>query len=135
MTKILEKGNLLVGSWVQFKGTFLGEISNIFNKYLCVSTGAKAIRWIWGPSIAFYNKDKEKIQNYFKETQRLSNELKLSRNPDDFWLAIFMRKEGKIEVINKTYVVAHEKENSSWKSFLRNIENHRDGNRIIKYLK
>lgn len=127
MTKALVRNqNLLVGSWVIWKGNFFSRISSFFNKYFCVSKNKKATYWIWGPSMAFWGKDKEVVRDIFIQSYSLSEKIGLSRNPDDFWLALFMSKRGNIEVVNTTFVAGHTKEKSFTEAWNRNRENNKN---------
>jgi len=135
MTETLsQNNNILVGSWVKFKGTFFGFLSNIFNKNNCQTKGGKATRWIWGASFAFWRKDIEFVKKVFKESTSLSSQLNLTRNPEDFWLALLMSQRGNIEVTNKTHVSVKEKERSTLESIKRNIENKQNGHKIERSL-
>lgn len=136
MKRTLMKDNILVGSYIKIIGSFFVEVSNIWNRYFCVSKGPMAIRWIWGASMAFWRKDKYKIERYFKEIIDIAKKINLPKTKiaEDFYLAHEISKEGNIEVINKTFVTAYEKEKNSWKSILRNRENFKNGNILIKYL-
>lgn len=94
MTQTLTQNkNILVGSWVQFRGTLFGEVANIINRFNCKTRGKKAIHWIWGPSFGFWNKDKEMVKDILQESIALSKKLSLSRNPEDFWLAVFISQK------------------------------------------
>ena len=136
MTQTLFKNsNILVGSWVKLKGTFIGNIYNISNKYFCVSKNDKACQWIWGPSFAFYYKDISSVIKFLEESISLSRKINLSRNPDDYWLALYMRMLGNIEVTNKTYVIQNTKETSSTKLINRDRENRRNALLIRKFYK
>ncbi len=134
MTDTLQKGNVLAGSWVKFEGTFLGSVANLWNKYFCVSKRERATRFVWGSSMAFWGKDKEKIIEIFKDSIKLAKELNLSMVAEDYQLALSMSKEGNIEVTNKTFVTAVEKENSSLRACSRNNENLKNGAKIRKAL-
>jgi glycosyltransferase involved in cell wall biosynthesis len=127
MSKLLKKGNILVGSWIKIKGTIFGNISNIFIKYLCVLNTKNRGHWIWGPSFAFWGKNKEKVISILERSIELTNKLKLSRNPDDYWLALFMGNEGKLEITNKTNVVCYEKQKTSFESLSRNFDSFKNG--------
>jgi len=133
MTKTLNN-NVLVGSYIKYRGTFFGDLSNIWNKYFCVSKNKRATRWIWGAGFAFWGKDIELIKKYLEESIILSSKLNLSRNPDDYWLTLFMSKHGNLEVTNKTFVISNTKEISLKTMRMRNKENLRNGNIIRKYL-
>lgn len=136
MTKALSRNrNTLVGSWIKTKGTFFSVVTSLFNKYFCVSKNKTAAYWIWGPSMAFWGRDKERIKTTFEESFTLSEKLGLSRNPDDFWLALFMSNYGNMEVINTTSVTAHVKEKTSQESWKRNIENNKNARRMKIYMK
>lgn len=125
--------NILVGSYIKFKGDLFLSISNIFNKIKCKTSGEKAVRWLWGGSFAFWNKDKDLVKNIFEKTIELSRDLQLSRNPEDFLLAKFLNKQGNIEITNKTFVVAIAKEKSIFESFKRNRKNNKNAEKIEKY--
>lgn len=127
--------NILVGSWVAFSGTFFGTLANILNKFNCKTRNKQAIHWVWGPSFGFWNKDIETVKEILHRSIELSQKLSLSRNPDDFWLATFMSRKGNIEVINKTYVTQHQKEETSAQAIQRNSENIRNGKIIEAFLK
>jgi glycosyltransferase involved in cell wall biosynthesis len=136
MTKVLGKGNnILVGSWVEFNGTFFGSIANLTNRFFCVSKGRNATAWVWGPSFAFLGTYKKQVQEILERSIVLSKELKLSRNPDDYWLALMMSRLGNIEVTNKTHVTQYTKEQSSTSAITRNRENKRNGKVIRMFMK
>lgn len=132
MKRTLMNDNVLVGSWMKQEGNVFAWISNFFNKYNCVKP-YKVERWIWGPSMAFWGKDIEVVRDVFERSIVLSKELQLSRNPDDYWLALFMKQRGKLEMTNKTYVVQHPKEKNSIETITRNNENISNGNRMEAY--
>ncbi|HSE56550.1 MAG TPA: glycosyltransferase family 2 protein [Candidatus Paceibacterota bacterium] len=135
MVATLEKpGNVLVGSWVKYKGTIFGFLSNWFNKFWCVRQ-KKVERWIWGSSFAFWGRDKEYVREVFEKSFALSKELGLSRNVDDYWLALFMKKRGRLEITNKTHVVSYTKEVSTWEVIRRNRENMQNAARMEQFLK
>lgn len=133
MVKILNSNNILVSSWTKFKGTFFGEISNIFNKYLCKTRDLEATNWVWGTSFGFWGKDIEQVKSILKESELLMQKLNLSKICDDFWLALFMLKNGNIEVTNKTHVTQNQKEKNSIQAIFRNFENYRNGSIIKKF--
>lgn len=135
MVKTLKRNNLLVGSWVRMRGTFYNFLSNIYNKYYCVRQKDAVERWIWGASFAFWGRDKEFVSETLQKTEKLSEQLNLTRNPDDCWLAMFMKRRGSLEVTNKTYVSPYAKEDSSHSAITRNLENIKNGDRIEKYFK
>jgi glycosyltransferase involved in cell wall biosynthesis len=135
MTKTLEN-NILVGSWVKFNGSIFDNLSNIWNKYFCVSKNKKAARWIWGASFAFWSKDKDFVLKTLEKSISTSKELNLpcEKIAEDFWLALFMSKIGNLEITNKTWVTADTKGASSINSYLRNRQNHKNGRLIEKFL-
>jgi glycosyltransferase involved in cell wall biosynthesis len=128
-----QNNNVLVGSYIKFKGDLFLSLSNIFNKIKCKTFGEKATRWLWGGSFVFWNKDKDLIKNMFEKTIELSKNLQLSRNPEDFLLAKFLSKKGNIEITNETFVTVKAKEKSIFQSFKRNRENNKNGKKIEKY--
>lgn len=133
MKKTLRNNNVLVGSWIKYKNTFFGRISNIFNMYKCISKH-HAERWVWGPSMAFWKRDSDVVREIFEQSILLSQELGLSRNPDDYWLALFMKKRGQLQVTNKTYVAQHPKEQSSIEMIQRNKENMNNARLVNTYI-
>lgn len=134
MVKTLSRGNILVGSWIKLKGNLLGQISNFSNRLRCTHSKNPS-RWLWGSSFAFWGKDKEYIKEFLEKSKILSRDLGLSRNPDDLWLALFMKELGLIEITNKTYVTQNAKEQTLMSGIKRNFENIRNGNEIEKYFK
>lgn len=134
MVKTLDQNNILVGSWIKFKGTFLGWISNFFNKYLCIEN-KKPERWFWGASMTFWGKDKNLINDILEKSIVLSKNLELTRNPYDYWLGLFMKDYGNIKITNDTCVTAQTKEISTKETFRRNTENRNNGKKIDEYLK
>lgn len=129
------KSNVLAGSYVKIRGSFISNINNIFNKYLCSSKNFKAIPWLWGTSFAFSETSKAKILNILEKSVELSKKINLTRNPDDYWVANYMGGIGNIEVTNKTFVTQNPKEKGWLKEILRNIENATNGTKIKIYLK
>lgn len=132
MVKTLQNDNILVGSWVKIKGTFFAMIASFFRKYLCVLDTKNKYHWIWGPSFAFWSKDKEKVKSIFEKSIELTKKLKLPRNPEDCWLAFFMSQEGEVKITNKTHVVCFQKEKTSIETIFRNIESLRNRKLISK---
>lgn len=125
MTRTLAQGNtVLAGSWVKFKGTIFGNLYNIYNRCLCVSKNQKVAYWIWGTSYAFWGKDKERVAEILKKSAALSDALKLPRNPEDYWLALFMSTYGNLAVTNETWVTSHTKETSTLGMFFRRKESY-----------
>lgn len=133
MSRTLQKGNILVGSWMKFKGTVFGWFANFYNKYRSVRQ-QKVERMIWGPSMAFWGKDKELVMRVFQKTFELSAHLGLTRNPDDYWLALYMRSRGNLALTNKTYVSQYTKEVSSQEAIVRSTENVADGDVMDAFL-
>lgn len=131
----LLKNNILVGSWVELKGSLLSKIMNVINKYNCVSKNEQSIPWIWGSSFAFWKKDKMMIKNILEKSIEISKRLNLSRNPEDYWISSFMNKTGNIEVTNKTNVTQHIKEKGLIEEIIRNIQNIKNGAKIKYFLK
>lgn len=121
---LTKHNNVLVGSWVKFTGTLFGAVANISNKVLCTHTDPTS--WIWGPSFAFWGKDTAIVRSLFEKTFSLSTSLNLSRNPDDYWLALMMHQRGNLEVTNATFVTQHTKETTSLQALRRNRENNRN---------
>lgn len=127
------EGNILIGSWVKFKGTIFGNIYNIFNKHACHLKNEKITYWIWGSSYAFWSKDINFIREIFTRSTTLSSSLHLPRNPEDYWLALFMSKRGNLEITNKTFITPNSKDPSSWREFLRRKESVKNRNLMKDY--
>lgn len=126
MSRVLNQNKVLVGSWMKFSGTAFGWFANFFNKLRSVKT-KNIERMIWGPSMAFWGKDKELVQKIFERSIVLSKQLGLKRNPDDYWLALAMGQRGKLGMTNKTYVVQATKEVTSEEAIARSRDNVQDG--------
>jgi len=120
MTQLLNSNNnnILVASWVKLKGTLLGFFYNYFSKLLFRSNGYKSLRKVWGPSFAFSGKDIEKVRLIFLESLKLSKQLGLSRNPEDYWLALFMSEFGDIEITKKNTCNSESKRKKHHQRFL-----------------
>lgn len=127
--------NILVGSRVRFKGTWYGWISNFFNRYSGALNKENVERWIWGPSFGFWGHDKNFVKDIWEKSIRLSEHLKLSRNPEDYWLALFMKKRGRLELTHRTWVEMNTKEVSNEQARNRQIENMRNGDKMEEYFK
>ncbi len=127
--------NILVGSWIKFKGTFYGWINNLYNRGRCVAERENVARWIWGPSFAFWGRDKEFVREILEKSVALSEQLELSRNPDDLWLALYMSKRGNLEVTNETHVILNTKERSNRSAIARNLENIQNGDKMERYFR
>jgi glycosyltransferase involved in cell wall biosynthesis len=133
MSQTLQRDNVLVGSWVRFKGTAWGFVRNFFVKKIPVSKSKNATERIWGPSFGFWSKDKEKVKAIWQKSTELSRELNLTRNPEDYWLGLFMSREGNLEVTDKTCVTQYSKEKNSYKAIIRNKENIMNGKIMRNY--
>lgn len=128
---LLLETNILVGSFVLFKGSIFERMSNISNYIFCVKGNPD--RWIWGASFAFHAKDINFVKDILENSIKLKKDLSLSRFVEDFWLALFLQEKGKLEITNKTNVTVVSKESSLLKSIIRNRENLKNGNKIQKY--
>lgn len=134
MTSALGKGAVLVATWVKFVGNTFSRISNIWNRYSCVHSHNPS-RWVWGASFGFWAKDKSYVEEVFKKIYKLSQEIGLSRNVDDYWLALHMQERGSIRIINTSWVTNHTKEHSSIAAIRRNRENNRNALRMETWWK
>ena len=134
MTATLENNkNVLVGSWVKFKGTILGELYNMYSRHLRVSGKRKTAFWIWGASLAFWGKDKKFVQETIKNSVALSNKINLPSSLEDYWLAMLMSRRGNIEVTNKTYVTTSTKDVSSLEMIFREMTDRKSKRLINDY--
>ena len=134
MCHTLAKGHVLVGSWMKFEGTAFGWFANFWNKYRSVRQKNVA-RMIWGPSMGFWGKDIDVVLGIFQKSFALSTQLGLERNPDDYWLALFMKMRGSLGMTNKTFVTQHTKETSSIEAVVRSSENVSDAEKMEKYFR
>jgi glycosyltransferase involved in cell wall biosynthesis len=130
----LEKRNVLVGSWIPFKGNIFNRISSFFNKYACLSKSNPEY-WLWGGSFGFVASHKEKVVTALEKSITLSQQLGLSRNPDDYWLALQMKQYGAIEITNQTFVTHYPKEQTLKIAWQRNRENLHNGITMHAYAK
>jgi glycosyltransferase involved in cell wall biosynthesis len=130
LQKILTPSDVvLAGSWVKLHGTIFEYLATLFNKHMCIKTNPAS--WIWGASFAFKGKDIPYVREVLEKSITLSKELGLSRNPDDYWLALMMRTRGQLAVTNHTYVTPFSKETNSIQALRRNRENNRNS-RIMR---
>ena len=134
MKSLIDKDVVLVGSWVKFSGGFYNSISNYFNKLSCTKSD-NATRWLWGSSFGFLGKDKNKIKDALWRSIEISEKSKATRNPDDYILALFMKRYGSIKITNKTHVLTNVKEKGFIDEVKRNIENLKNGKRIENFLR
>ncbi len=125
--------NVLVGSWVKFKGAILGELYNIYSRHLRVSGKRKMAFWMWGASLAFWGKDKKFVQETIKNSIALSNKINLPSSLEDYWLAMLMSRRGNIEVTNKTWVTASTKDVSSFEMIFREMTDRKSKRLINDY--
>lgn len=130
LKKILEK-NILVGSFVYFKGNIFEYLSNISNYFFCEKGNPN--RWIWGASFAFHGRDLDYVKEILEEALILKNKINLTRYAEDFWLALFLQKKGTLAITNKTRVTVPSKEISLSKSIMRNKENLKNGSIMQDY--
>ncbi len=133
MVRTLGQGNVFVGSWVRYEGNVFGKIHNVFNKYLC-TLSKKTERWIWGASMGFWKRDIDFVRKVWEKSFELTTTLGLTRNPDDYWLGLFMKRHGKLRMTNKTWVTAHTQEVSSAQAVARHAENIKNGNIMETYV-
>lgn len=130
MTETLNSNNnSLVGSWVKLKGSVFSSVYNLFSMNAHFLKNQKLAYWIWASSYAFWGKDKNFIQEIIKKSASLSAKLNLPRNPDDYWVSLFMGKRGNLQVTNKTHITAYSKDTSSIEELKRRIESRK--NRIL----
>ena len=134
MIKLFQKDVVLVGSYVKLSGGIFNSISNYFNKKSCTKFN-NATLWVWASSFGFLGKDVVKISDGLEKSIEISDKAKLTRNPDDYILALFMKRYGVLKVTNKTYVTANVKEKGFINEIKRSLENIKNGQRVEKFLK
>lgn len=131
----LEQGHVLVGSWIRFEGTLFDIPLNIFNRYCCrMAKDDQMSAMIYGASFAFRGSDLAHVRSILLQTLALSNALKLSRHPDDYWLALFMARRGRLAVTDRTHVIATTREGTALGAMRRNLANIKNGNAIRAYM-
>jgi glycosyltransferase involved in cell wall biosynthesis len=126
------RGNILVGSRVYWRGNLYARLFNM-HRYIGTRFDQDAASWIWGPSFGFWFRDLEQARRIFEASKTLSHELGLTRNPDDYWLALHMSSIGPIEFTDRTWVVANTKERSWLQALKRNVENNKNAERMLEY--
>lgn len=126
------RGNRLVGSKVNWRGNLYARLFNM-HRYIGPKYDKDAASWIWGPSMGFWSKDIKLVQEIFRRSITLSEEIKLTRNPDDYWVALFMSQRGSIEFTKETSVTTYTKERNLAAGIRRNIENVSNGKKILRY--
>ena len=132
-TTLKNNKNVLAGSWVKFKGTIFGNIYNIFSRYACFLNNQRMAYWIWGASFIFWGRDKNFVREIFEKSLAWSKEIGLPRNPEDYWLALFMKERGRLEVTNKTWITSYTKNFSSIKEIFRRIESRKNRDLMRDY--
>lgn len=125
-------GAVLAGSYIKVTNSIFWAFANLFNKMI-ITIFKSPKGFLWGPSFAFKSKDKEFITNSLKQSEFLSKKLGLSRNPDDYWLELFMRTKGSVTITPATYVIQHPKESSFKEDIIRNRENVRNAKIVLNY--
>jgi glycosyltransferase involved in cell wall biosynthesis len=129
-----ERENILVGSRVHFIGNLFSRLFNR-QKGLGAKYNEDATRWIWGPSFGFWKKNISSVRDILIESVGLSEKLELSRNPEDYWLALYMSTLGNIQLVGATYVTVQTKEQNSSEATERAIENSKNGELVYAYFK
>lgn len=127
VTDILRHGtNALVGSWVKFSGTLLDRLYTLYSRHPYLSGELGVAYWIWSSSCAFWGKDKNFVRDILARSTSLSHTLHLPRNPDDYWVALFMSTRGTLARTSKTWVTHYTKETTMKEMLFRRIESHRN---------
>lgn len=124
----------LGGSSVVFFGTLFWKISTPLNKLLGLIIPNKT-GWIWGPSFAFRSEYKQSVLNFLEESQIIATTLELTRNPDDYWLALNMQTLGQVIYTTKTKVFAKSKQLTSRECLERHRSDVANGKKLLKYFK
>jgi glycosyltransferase involved in cell wall biosynthesis len=119
---LAENKRVMVGSWIRMSGPFYFHFGSLCWYFMSPSKGHKATEYLWGASLGIQGAKRRIAIEALRQGNLLSHKLQLSYNPDDYWLALFMFREGNVEVTNKTWVIAHAKETTSWQGFLRGIK-------------
>ncbi len=136
LSNLLQKDRMvMVGSWVRMSGTLLARIAGWRWYVVAPSKNFRATDYLFGASLGLWGRDKDYSIRALKAGDRLSNELGLGYNPDDYWLALFMSKKGNLEVTNKTFVTARAKEVSSKRFVTRSIAASGGRRRILDFMK
>lgn len=112
---------ILAGSWVRMQGTLWAQLAPIRWYASCAKRGFPATDWLFGASFAYRKRDTDKLRFALTEGIRLSKQLRLPTTPDDYWIALFLSRDGVVEVTNRTWVMAYAKEHFSIQGFIRGI--------------
>jgi glycosyltransferase involved in cell wall biosynthesis len=134
MVPLLKRDVVLAGSWVKLSGGIYYSFSNFFNKRSCLKRD-NATHWIWGASFAFLGRDKEKVREAFLKSIEISEKINLNLNPDDYILALYMKRYGSLMITNKTFVTANMKEQGLISEIKRSIENIMNRKKVERFLK
>ncbi len=123
LTSLFEKNDalIIVGSWVRMAGLFLAHIASARWYFFTKAKGEKGTDYLYGASYGIRGAGKGIAIKALTESIRLSAELGLAYNPDDYWLALFMLMHGEIKITNKTWVIAQTKETTNWQFIRRSI--------------
>jgi len=137
LVSLFETNNNLViaGSWVRMKGILLAHVASLRWYLFANAKGKRATDFLWGAGYAINGSYKEKAIRALTEGSRLSQELGLAYNPDDYWLALFMYQEGEIQITNKTWVIAHAKETTNLQFMRRSFIAQSIRDKIFRFLK
>lgn len=135
MTETLKKEKVVMtGSWIRMSGSLYFTLASYLWYFRNNTSGTKAADYLWGASFGLRSTEKEFAIKALQEGNRLSKELSLAYNPDDYWLALFMSKRGGLEITNRTWVLAQAKEANSLQGFMRGIKAIRIRNTIHRFL-
>ncbi|MGE5541012.1 MAG: glycosyltransferase family 2 protein [Bacillota bacterium] len=122
LSRLLDQGNVMVGSWIRMSGTMYAWLSSYYWYLLCPSKGHRATDYLWGASTGVRGEKRGLIIKALEKGEQLSRQLALAYNPDDYWLALFLEQEGGLEVTNRTWVKAYAKEKTNQEAFIRSLK-------------
>lgn len=116
---------VLVGPFVRIHGNLFWNIASLLNYFIRIFDFLHPEGWIWGAGFAFRKKHQQLVLSTLLQAQSVARQINSKYTAEDFWLALTMKKIGKLHVTNKTSVDVPTKESSwkdSWKRHNTDVE-------------
>ncbi len=133
MVTKLKEGAVLVGSPVFYYGPILPFLNSIYHFYFRFLF-KKTKFYPYGPSMAFFKKDYEKIGGW-EPFIEIRSSLDLIRWPDDYYIGLMFAKIGKVVCCYKSFVFAKTKEKNTIEVLKRSKLEMRAGKKLFTYLR
>lgn len=90
---------------------------------------------MWGASFGLHGSNARYACEALRKGIQLSEKLRLTRIPDDYWLALFMAQKGALKITNRTWVTAHAKEKDFQEAWDRSMRANKIRSRIHTFLR